>query len=263
MARMPERWRVQPGTKVKLDDIDPASTAGAPGGKDRTLAALPPLQEELAGLQDRLAAERRQSLLLVLQALDAGGKDGTIHHVFSGVNPQGVRVVSFKVPVGAELEHDFLWRVHRVTPAAGEIGIFNRSHYEDVLVVRVHSLVPESVWRPRYDQIVQFERMLTENGVAILKFFLHISREEQRERLLAFALRRQLEEAFLVVHPEHLVMVLAYLAELLLLQVQYLQHHLVPYQMDNLGQVLLALDLWLCQQMPHSLVVMRRQEVFH
>ena len=183
MARMPERWRVRPGAKVDLDGIDPASTAGAPGGRDTTLAALPALQKEMAGLQDRLAAERRQSLLVVLQALDAGGKDGTVHHVFGGVNPQGVRVASFKVPVGAELEHDFLWRIHRVTPGWGEIGIFNRSHYEDVLAARVRGLVPEKVWRPRYELINGFEAVLHHGGTTIVKLFLHISKEEQRRRL--------------------------------------------------------------------------------
>ena len=183
MARMPERWRVRPGTRVELDGIDPASTAGAPGGKDQTLAALPALQVELAVLQDRLAAEHRQSLLVVLQALDAGGKDGTIRHVFSGVNPQGVRVASFKAPTGSELEHDFLWRVHRVTPAAGEIGIFNRSHYEDVLAARVRGLVPEEVWRPRYELINGFEALLHHGGTTVVKLFLHISRDEQRRRL--------------------------------------------------------------------------------
>jgi PPK2 family polyphosphate:nucleotide phosphotransferase len=131
-----------------------------------------------------LWAEASQSLLVVLQALDAGGKDGTISHVFQGVNPQGARVTAFKAPTSVELAHDFLWRAHQAVPAKGEIGIFNRSHYEDVLVVRVRGLVPESVWRPRYEAINAFERQLTESGTTIVKLWLHISLDEQRERLL-------------------------------------------------------------------------------
>ncbi|HEU5002288.1 MAG TPA: polyphosphate kinase 2 family protein [Actinomycetota bacterium] len=182
---MLERWRVQPGTNVDLEAVDPASTPGAPGGKEATLAALPALTVELADLQDRLAAEARRSLLVVLQAPDAGGKDGTIRHVFHGVNPQGTRVHSFKAPAGDERAHDFLWRVHRVVPAAGEIGIFNRSHYEDVLAVRVRKLVAPSVWRPRFELIGSFEALLAHEGTTIVKLYLHISKEEQRERLQA------------------------------------------------------------------------------
>jgi PPK2 family polyphosphate:nucleotide phosphotransferase len=133
--------------------------------------------------QRKLWAESRQSLLIVLQATDTGGKDSTVRRVFKGVNPQGVRVTSFKRPTEEELAHDFLWRVHKVVPRAGGIGIFNRSHYEDVLVVRVRELVPEATWRPRYDHINAFEALLADSGTRILKFFLHISREEQRERL--------------------------------------------------------------------------------
>jgi PPK2 family polyphosphate:nucleotide phosphotransferase len=133
-------------------------------------------------LQFRLYAENKQALLIVLQAMDAGGKDGTIRHVMGGLNPQGCRVSSFKKPVGEEAQHHFLWRVHKAVPAKGEIAIFNRSHYEDVLVVRVHDLVPEDVWSKRYDQINDFEKMLSENNVTIVKFFLHISKEEQKER---------------------------------------------------------------------------------
>ena len=182
-AAMPERWRVQPGKPVKLESIDPSSTPGAPGGKAETLAVLPALHVELAALQERLWAEHRRSLLVVLQALDAGGKDGTVRHVFRGVNPQGTRVTSFKVPVGEEAEHDFLWRVHRAAPGTGEIGIFNRSHYEDVLVVRVLGLVPEKVWKARYDLINAFEQTLHHGGTAIVKIYLHISKGEQRRRL--------------------------------------------------------------------------------
>ncbi len=177
------RWRVK-GHHWSLADVDPASTPGAPSDRAGLEALLPTLQGELFQLQNRLWAESRRSLLVVLQALDAGGKDGTIDHVFRGVNPQGTRVTSFKAPTGIEASHDFLWRVHQAVPGAGEIGIFNRSHYEDVLVVRVENLAPESVWRPRYDAINDFERHLTENGVTIVKLWLHISPEEQRQRFL-------------------------------------------------------------------------------
>lgn len=140
------------------------------------------LRKAFIQLQRQLYAEGEQKLLIVLQAMDAGGKDGTIRNILKGVNPQGVRVQSFKVPSKKELAHDFLWRVHKVVPAKGMIGVFNRSHYEDVLVVRVHDIVPESVWRPRYTQINQFEKLLHDTGTRILKFYLHISKEEQKER---------------------------------------------------------------------------------
>lgn len=140
------------------------------------------LRREFIELQSRLYAEGKQKLLIVFQAMDAGGKDGTIRNVLRGVNPQGVRVHSFKVPSKEEMAHDYLWRIHKVVPAKGMIGIFNRSQYEDVLVVRVHDIVPQSVWRPRYEQINQFEKLLTDTGTTILKFFLHISPEEQLER---------------------------------------------------------------------------------
>lgn len=143
------------------------------------------LRKELIDLQPRLYAEGEQKLLVVFQAMDAGGKDGTIRNVFKGVNPQGVRVSSFKVPSKEELAHDFLWRIHKKVPATGMIRIFNRSHYEDVLVVRVHDIVPESVWYPRYEQINQFEKLLYDTGTHILKFYLHISKEEQKERFQA------------------------------------------------------------------------------
>lgn len=165
--------------------VDTASRAGAPGDKDTTTEALAPLNERLFALQERLWAEGKQSLLVVLQAMDTGGKDGTIRHVFRGLNPAGVRVASFKAPTAEELRHDFLWRVHRQAPAAGEVVIFNRSQYEDVLIVRVHESVPEKVWRPRYDAIVDFERHLAEAGTTIVKFWLHISPDEQRNRLQA------------------------------------------------------------------------------
>lgn len=140
------------------------------------------LREKLAEQQNCLYAEGKQKLLVVLQAMDAGGKDGTIRKVFRGVNPQGVRVTSFKKPTAEELSHDFLWRIHKAVPGRGMVGVFNRSHYEDVLVVRVDDIVPESVWRPRYQMINQFESLLTNTGTRILKFYLHISRAEQKER---------------------------------------------------------------------------------
>jgi PPK2 family polyphosphate:nucleotide phosphotransferase len=146
---------------------------------------LKELNGELQTLQELLYAENKHKVLVVLQAMDTGGKDGTIRRVFDGVNPQGVKVASFKVPTPEELAHDFLWRVHKLVPGRGEMVIFNRSHYEDVLVVRVHGLVPEPVWKRRYDQINDFERMLAETGTAILKFFLYIDLDEQKERLQA------------------------------------------------------------------------------
>lgn len=176
---------VRPGTRVDLSAIDPDFHEGLskrdPEVKRRTKQA----RERMYDLQERLYAEGQQSLLIVLQALDTGGKDGTIKHVMRGLNPSGCRVASFKVPTAEELAHDFLWRVHRQTPRAGEIVVFNRSHYEDVLVVRVHGLVPEEVWRRRYQRINEFEQLLVEAGTRIVKFFLYISKEEQRERLQA------------------------------------------------------------------------------
>jgi len=183
------RWVVEPGHQHALRHVDPSSRDGAPGDRAATEAALPALHDKLLRLQDLLWAEGRRALLVVLQALDAGGKDGTIRHVFRGVNPQGTRVAAFKEPTPVELAHDFLWRVHRAVPAAGEIGIFNRSHYEDVLAVRVHGLVPESVWRPRYEHINAFEHSLSDGGTKIVKLWLHISRDEQRHRLLERAER--------------------------------------------------------------------------
>jgi PPK2 family polyphosphate:nucleotide phosphotransferase len=143
------------------------------------------LREELIDWQRRLYAEDKNHILIVLQAMDAGGKDGTIRKVLRGVNPQGVQVNSFKVPSREELAHDYLWRIHKTVPKRGMIGVFNRSHYEDVLVVRVHKIVPETVWRPRYEQINNFEKLLAENGTSILKFYLHISKSEQRDRFQA------------------------------------------------------------------------------
>jgi PPK2 family polyphosphate:nucleotide phosphotransferase len=178
-----DRWRVKPGSRVSLARIAPDATAGAPGGKKQTKEAAAALREELDELQARLYAEHGQALLIVLQAMDAGGKDGTIRSVFAGINPQGVRVTSFKVPTEAERDHDFLWRIHPHVPGRGEIAIFNRSHYEDVLVVRVHELVPKTVWSRRYAHISAFEANLTDGGTRIVKLFLHISKDEQRARL--------------------------------------------------------------------------------
>ena len=179
---MLDKLVVEPGHPAKLGERDPADKlglSGKPQGR-KQLAALVP---QLADLQARLAAEATRGVLFVLQAMDAGGKDGTIHSVFTGVNPQGVRVVSFKAPAGRETQQDYLWRVHQVCPARGEIAIFNRSHYEDVLVVRVHDFVPEERWRKRYRHIREFERMLHDEGTTIVKVMLHISADEQRQRL--------------------------------------------------------------------------------
>jgi PPK2 family polyphosphate:nucleotide phosphotransferase len=173
--------RLQPGSSVTLEDC---STRGRDFRNDRAEAEAEfiELREELIGLQRRLYAEGQRKLLVVLQAMDAGGKDGTIRHVFRGVNPQGVRVTSFKQPTDIELGHDFLWRIHKAVPQAGMIGIFNRSHYEDVLVVRVEDIVPEDVWQPRFEHINNFEQHLSNSGTTILKFFLHISKDEQQQR---------------------------------------------------------------------------------
>ena len=185
---MHERWYVEPGTSFDLRGVDPSSSSGVTNAQAAS-AELVTLQERLLSLQERLWAEHRQSLLLVLQGIDASGKDGTISHVFRGVNPQGTRVSSFKEPTPIEFAHDFLWRIHRAVPGAGEIGIFNRSHYEDVLSPRVHHLVEEAVWRVRYDDINAFEALLAHRGTTTIKVLLHISRDEQRQRLLERATR--------------------------------------------------------------------------
>ncbi len=176
-----DRWRVKPGAELNLAQIDPRSTEGAPD-KETAIASFEDLSARLALLQERLWAEHRRSVLLVLQAIDAGGKDGTVKHVFRGLNPAGARVVSFRAPSEEELDHDFLWRIHEHAPARGEVVVFNRSHYEDVLVVRVHGYVPEDVWRPRYAHIEDFEDGLAAAGTTIVKLFLHISPEEQAAR---------------------------------------------------------------------------------
>ena len=177
-------WKVDAGSKVKLKDYDPDYT-GKQSDRSSADLELQKLSDELSELQELLTAAQQQSLLVVLQGMDTSGKDGTIRHVLSHVNPQGCDVHSFKEPTQEELAHDFLWRVHKVTPAKGEMGIFNRSHYEDVLVARVHHLVPEKVWSSRYEDINNFEQLLSRNGMIMLKFFLHISYDEQERRLLA------------------------------------------------------------------------------
>jgi PPK2 family polyphosphate:nucleotide phosphotransferase len=173
---------LKPGEKVRLRDED-AQDDRAPHG-EAAEAALEPLLQRLEELQTALYAESTQALLVVLQGRDASGKDGVIRRVFGPLNSQGCLVTGFKRPTEYELARDYLWRVHQAVPPKGAIGIFNRSHYEDVLVVRVHELVPKAVWSQRYEQINNFEKMLTENRVTILKFFLHVSREEQKRRLL-------------------------------------------------------------------------------
>jgi PPK2 family polyphosphate:nucleotide phosphotransferase len=175
--------RVEPGTRIRLADIDASDTHGF-----TRIAADAELQkglDRLTDLQDRLWAESKRPVLVVLQGIDASGKDGTVRHVMGAFNPMGCSVTSFKVPTPLELVHDYLWRIHQRTPAKGEISIFNRSHYEDVLVVRVHDIVPKEVWSRRFDEINDFERLLTDAGTAIVKFFLWIDRDEQKERFQA------------------------------------------------------------------------------
>src|SRR5260370_28748380 len=178
-----KKFLVEPGNQVHLDEIDPSDT----GKQDESdaHAALQDQAERLQRLQYLLYAENKRSVLIVLQAMDAGGKDGTIRHVLGGMNPQGAYVHPFKEPTNEEAAHDFLWRAHRVAPARSQVGIFNRSHYEDVLVVRVRDLVPKDVWSKRYDCIVEFEKTLAHGGTHIMKFFLHISADEQLRRFRA------------------------------------------------------------------------------
>lgn len=180
-----ERYRIQPGSSIDLGKWDPNDKSMFQIEKAVGKKQLLQLNEELETLQELLYAEGKHKLLIVLQAMDTGGKDGTIRHVFEGVNPQGVKVTSFKVPTDEELAHDYLWRIHEHTPGKGEIVIFNRSHYEDVLVVRVHNIVSKEVWSRRYEHILAFENMLAEEGTTILKFYLHIDKDEQKERLQA------------------------------------------------------------------------------
>jgi len=173
-----------PAKKIRLRDISPDDT-GEVKDKIEARERLPKLHERLAELQAALYAENKRSLLIVFQAMDTGGKDGALRSLLTGVDPAGLQVTSFKAPTSTELEHDFLWRIHAATPAKGIIGVWNRSHYEDVLIVRVHDLVKKDIWRARYEHINNFEKMLAGSGVTILKFFFHISKDEQKERLQA------------------------------------------------------------------------------
>ncbi|MGA9396867.1 MAG: PPK2 family polyphosphate kinase, partial [Anaerolineaceae bacterium] len=179
-----DRYRIKPGNSVKLIDFNPDDKGDWKDKKDEAKDRLLELNKELSDNQELLYAEHKHKILIVIQAMDTGGKDGTIRAVFEGVNPQGVRVANFKVPTLPELDHDYLWRVHSQVPGKGELVIFNRSHYEDVLVVRVHHLVPEEVWMRRYRHMVEFERLLAEEGTTILKFYLHIDLDTQKERLI-------------------------------------------------------------------------------
>lgn len=184
-AKHTKQYRVKPGQQINLKDFDPAETGEFEGGKAEGLQAIGELTRKLEPLQELLYAGHAHKVLIVLQAIDTGGKDGTIRRVFEGVNPQGVKVASFKAPTAPETDHDYLLRVHQQVPAKGEMVIFNRSHYEDALIVRVHEMVAPEVWKARYQQINDFEGMLAAEGTTILKFFLHISPEEQKKRLLA------------------------------------------------------------------------------
>ena len=174
----------KPGKKIRLKDVD-ANSKGDYESKDEPKARLETLLGRRLDLQERLYAESKQSLLVVFQAMDTGGKDGATKSLFEGMNPAGIAVTSFKAPTKLELAHDFLWRIHAAAPEDGFIGVWNRSHYEDVLIARVHELVPEKTWHRRYKQINDFEEMLVESGTTILKFYLHISKDEQKERLQA------------------------------------------------------------------------------
>jgi len=178
-----DRYRVREGEKVSLHKWPPSDTSGFPGTEAEALEESRKLTVKLERLQEVLYAEHRHKVLIVLQAMDTGGKDGTIKKVFEGVNPQGVRVAHFRTPTPEEGEHDFLWRVHQQAPGSGEMVIFNRSHYEGVLIERVHGLVPRRTWLRRYKEIEHFEHLLHEDSAVVLKFFLHISKDEQRRRL--------------------------------------------------------------------------------
>jgi PPK2 family polyphosphate:nucleotide phosphotransferase len=187
MKQLAKELLIRPGSRIRMNKIDPADTHGI--SKEEATGHFQKNLDRLSVLQYLLYAEGKRALLVVLQGIDAGGKDGTIRHVMSGLNPQGVRVTSFKVPEGVEKRHDYLWRVHQAMPEYGQLGIFNRSHYEDVLVVRVHELVPKAVWKKRYAQINDCERMLADNNVRIVKFLLYIDKDEQARRF-----RQRLED---------------------------------------------------------------------
>ncbi|HUK28573.1 MAG TPA: polyphosphate kinase 2 family protein, partial [Candidatus Acidoferrales bacterium] len=176
-----KKFKVEPNSRVRLDDID-ADYKGGYGDRNRAEADLAKYSRRMHDLQYLLYAENRRSLLIILQGMDGAGKDGTINHVLAAMNPQGCRVFAFKTPSVEELAHDFLWRISQATPRKGYVSVFNRSHYEDVLVARVHNLVPKKVWSKRYDQINAFEKHLADNGTEILKFYLHIDKDEQLAR---------------------------------------------------------------------------------
>lgn len=175
--------RIEPGSNVDLSRLDTGDVSAAPGDKEATKLATEPLVERLADLQEMLWAGGAERLLVVLQGIDTAGKGGTVEHVLGAVNPAGLRVTSFKAPTSNELARDYLWRVHTNVPMKGEIAVFDRSHYEDVLIVRVEGLVPEAQWERRYDHINEFERLLVDEGTTVIKLFLNISRDEQRARL--------------------------------------------------------------------------------
>ena len=177
---MLDRLRVDPGSPATIAERDPDDRLGLDKGASEK--RIDTLVERIDELQYRLSGEHRRSILLVLQGLDASGKDGVVRSVFDGVNPTAVRVTSFKVPVGAEVQHDYLWRIHAALPARGEIGVFNRSHYEDIVAVRMHRIAPEEIWHRRYEHLRAFERMLVDEGTTVLKVFLNVSKEEQRKR---------------------------------------------------------------------------------
>ncbi len=180
-----QRYVVKPGSQVDLGSIDTSDKSLFESGKKRHVNVLNGLKEELKEMQNLLYAESKRKLLVVIQAMDTGGKDGCVKSVFGRVDPQGIQVTSFKKPSEKELSHDYLWRVHQHAPANGMISVFNRSHYEDIIAVSVKNLLPELVWSKRYRHIVEFERMLADEGTKIVKIFLHISRDEQKERLQA------------------------------------------------------------------------------
>jgi PPK2 family polyphosphate:nucleotide phosphotransferase len=185
MATPAHLHRIEPRTTVDLSELDPSDTSAAPGDKEATKVATEPLVGRLAELQEMLWARGKERILVVLQGIDTAGKGGTIEHVLGAVNPAGLRVTSFKAPTSTELARDYLWRIHANIPGKGEIGVFDRSHYEDVLVVRVEGLLPKAQWRRRYRHINEFERLLVDEGTVVVKLFLNISKAEQRERLAA------------------------------------------------------------------------------
>jgi PPK2 family polyphosphate:nucleotide phosphotransferase len=198
-----ERYLVKSGSKVDLNQVDSGEKSlSQTGNKDDYALQFDILQQELQELQKRLYAENKQRILVVMQAMDTGGKDGCIKHVFSRIDPQGIQVCAFKKPSEEELAHDFLWRVHSKVPAKGQIVIFNRSHYEDIIAVRVKKIYPEAVWKNRQRHVIEFERMLAEEGTTIVKIFLHISKDEQKRRLQA---RLDTPAKHWKIHPDDLV----------------------------------------------------------